>query len=295
MQLLNTTLRYHAFVYLLALLLVPLGTFYLHAAQPATDLMLPKSYTGQEVGEQWLWSEKLDGIRGEWTGNEMLTKQGHKLDVPTYFTEKFPSFPLSGEIWGGRGTFERTSSIVATSGTDKGWNLLRFGIFDSKDTSLTIEERIDRAKSWFEKHPSNYAFVIKQQPVRDRSHLQNLLEEIEDGGGEGMILIRKGSKYVKGRTVDVLKVKNFKDSEGVVVGYVSGKGRNHGRMGSVILELLSDRNIRFKIGTGFSDEQRIDPPPLGAIVTFKYTGSYASGKPRFPSFLRVRSLTGEMM
>lgn len=295
MQLVNSSRRARPHIYLLALLLLVLVTRDLHAAQSATDLMLPKNYTDQEVGEQWLWSEKLDGIRGEWTGTEMLTKQGNKLDVPGYFTENFPSLPLSGELWGGRGTFEHTSSIVATSLQDKGWNVLRFGIFDSKDTGLTIEERIDRARSWFEKHPSNYAFVIEQQAVKDRSHLQHLLEEIEAGGGEGIVLIRKGSKYLKGRSVDVLKVKNFSDSEGVVVGYVPGKGRNQGRMGSVILELLSDRSIRFKIGTGFSDEERIDPPPIGAIVTFKYTGFYASGKPRFSSFLRVRSVTGEMM
>jgi len=295
MQLSNRTLRTRVLGYLLALLIVAFFTCYLHAGQPTTGLMLPKKYTGQELGEQWLWSEKLDGIRGEWTGTEMLTKQGNRLDVPVYFTENFPSFPLSGEIWGGRGTFERTSSIVATSGQDKGWNALRFGIFDSKDTALTIEERIERARSWFEKHPSDYAFVIEQKPVVDRTHLQHLLEEIEAGGGEGIVLIRKGSRYKTGRTVDVLKVKNFKDSEGVVVGYVPGKGRNWGRMGSLVLELLSDRSIRFKIGTGFSDEQRTHPPPTGAIVTFKYTGFYASGKPKFPSFLRVRSLTGEMM
>ena len=162
MQPLNTTLRFHAFVYFLALLLVPLFTRHLHATPPTTDLMLPKSYTGQEIGEQWLWSEKLDGIRGEWTGTEMLTKQGNKLDVPAYFTEEFPSFPLSGEIWGGRGTFERTSSIVTTSGRDKGWSSLRFGIFDSKDAVLSIEERIERVGAWFEKHPSSYAFVIEQ-------------------------------------------------------------------------------------------------------------------------------------
>ena len=295
MQHINSSRQIRAHVCLLAILLVSILIRDVFAGQFSTELMLPKKYTGQELGEQWLWSEKLDGIRGEWTGSEMLTKQGNRLDVPAYFTENFPSFPLSGEIWGGRGTFEGTSSIVTTSGQDKGWSSLRFGIFDSKDTALTIEERIERAKLWFLKHPSNYAFVIEKKPVRDRTHLQHLLEEIEGGGGEGIVLIRKGSKYKTGRTVDVLKVKNFKDTEGVVVGYVPGKGRNFGRMGSLVLELLSDRSIRFKIGTGFNDEQRIHPPPTGAIVTFKYTGFYASGKPRFPSFLRVRSLTGEMM
>lgn len=295
MQPVNNPHRSRARVFLFSILFILLFTTDLYGSDPSRDLMLPKSYTGQEVGEEWLWSEKLDGVRGEWTGTEMLTKQGNKLDVPSYFTENFPSFPLSGEIWGGRGTFERTSSIVATSGQDKGWNTLHYGIFDSKNLNLTIEERIERARSWFEKNPSKYVFIIKQQPVVDRTHLQQLLEEIEAGGGEGIVLIRKGSKYKKGRSVDVLKVKNFKDAEGVVVGYVPGKGKHHGRMGSIILELLTDRTIQFKVGTGFSDEQREHPPPIGAIVTFKYTGFYASGKPKFPSFIRVRGVAGEMM
>lgn len=264
-------------------------------AEPSAHLMLPKTYAGQEVDEQWLWSEKLDGIRGEWTGTRMLTKQGNPIDVPTYFIKNFPPFPLSGEIWGGRQTFERTSSIVATSGEDKGWNSLKFGIFDSPDPDLPIEKRLDRAKKWFIKHPSQYSFVIEQKPVRDKNHLQNLLREIEQGGGEGIVLIRKGSKYQKGRTVDILKVKNFADTEAVVVGYIPGKGKHLGRIGSLVVELFTNRAIRFKIGTGFTDLERANPPPIGALITFKYAGFYASGKPKFPSFLRIRSRTGKIL
>ncbi|MCG8689536.1 MAG: DNA ligase [Desulfobacterales bacterium] len=256
--------------------------------------MLPKKYQGQDIAEQWLWSEKLDGIRGEWTGTKLLTKQGYSIDVPDYFIKNFPPFPLSGEIWGGRQTFERTSGIVATSGRDKGWHTLRFAIFDSKHASLPFENRIDRAKKWFEEHPSEYAFVIKQQPVKDKAHLNKLLKDIKKGGGEGLVLIKKGSMYKNGRSVDVLKVKDFDDAEAVVVGYVPGKGRHKGRMGSMVVELYSDRTIKFKIGTGFSDEIRKNPPPVGALITFKYTGFYKSGKPKFPSFLRVRSLDGNL-
>ena len=75
--------------------------------------------------------------------------------------------------------------------------------------------------------------------------------------------------------------------EAVVVGHVPGKGRNRGRMGSLMMELPGTRT-RFKIGTGFSDELRENPPPIGALVTFKYYGFYESGIPKFPSFLRIR-------
>ena len=39
---------------------------------------------------------------------------------------------------------------------------------------------------------------------------------------------------------------------------------------------------------GFSDAERESPPPIGALVTFKFYGRYRSGLPRFPSFLRIR-------
>jgi DNA ligase-1 len=46
--------------------------------------------------------------------------------------------------------------------------------------------------------------------------------------------------------------------------------------------------IQFAIGTGFSDQERENPPPIGSIITFKYYGFYKSGIPKFASFLRIR-------
>ena len=40
--------------------------------------------------------------------------------------------------------------------------------------------------------------------------------------------------------------------------------------------------------SGFSDEQRRHPPPIGSWVTYAYQGLTAKGVPRFARFLRVR-------
>ena len=45
----------------------------------------------------------------------------------------------------------------------------------------------------------------------------------------------------------------------------------------------------FKIGSGFTDEQRESPPKIGETVTFKYQELTRAGKPRFPVFLRIRN------
>ena len=53
------------------------------------------------------------------------------------------------------------------------------------------------------------------------------------------------------------------------------------------LELQTPAGLRFRLGTGFSDAQRSDPPPIGSLVTYRYRDLTPSGRPRFASFLRV--------
>jgi DNA ligase 1 len=54
------------------------------------------------------------------------------------------------------------------------------------------------------------------------------------------------------------------------------------------LEVETPEGKRFRIGTGFSDEVRKNPPAIGSTVTYQYRGLTKNGLPRFASFLRVR-------
>jgi DNA ligase len=85
-------------------------------------------------------------------------------------------------------------------------------------------------------------------------------------------------------------VKSSEDAEAVVVGTLPGAGRLAGMMGALLVE--EPNGTRFKIGTGFSDEQRRHPPPAGTVITFRFRGRYPSGIPKFASFLRVRADLG---
>jgi DNA ligase-1 len=252
----------------------------------ALEITLPTVYQAGTNVSGWLMSEKLDGVRGYWDGGHLLSKTGKPFHPPAAFTANFPDFPLEGEIWGGRRTFERTVGIVKKKKPDPGWLQLKFAIFEVPKAPGGFEERLHVAKAWFARHPSSYAFVIEQSPVKDSVQLRQELHRIEKLGGEGIILRRPGSSYTAGRTSDYLKVKNYDDTEAVVVAHLVGRGRNTGRMGSLLVELPN--GVRFKIGTGFSDAIRENPPPIGSVITFKFYGFYKSGIPKFPSFLRVR-------
>jgi DNA ligase-1 len=234
----------------------------------------------------WWMSEKLDGVRGYWTGKELVSRSGNPFHVPKWFTRNFPSTSLDGELWIGRQQFSELVSIVRRKSDNAEWKKVRYLIFDAPQIEGGFEKRLDFAHRWFQEHPNPFAGVIKQQICESEKHLRRKLMEIESLGGEGMMLRKPDSPYTVGRSYDSLKVKTHEDTEATVIRHLPGSGRNAGRLGSLLVELPN--GIQFAIGTGFSDKERDNPPPVGSIITFKYYGFYKSGIPRFASFLRVR-------
>jgi len=280
------------FVYLRITLILIVFLSFLPITAYSRDLMLAREYSDDVAVQGWLMSEKLDGIRGYWTGTQLLTKSGNVLQVPSFFYHNFPSFALEGEIWEGRGKFSHTVSIVKRKNAREGWRTLQFAIFDVPDAPGGFSSRLQQAKDWFTTHPSEFAFVIPQVFVESREQLHTELQRIEKAGGEGLIVRKSDGLYTTGRSREILKVKSSFDAEAIVVGHLTGTGRNAGRLGSLVVELQSDRAVRFRIGSGFTDLQRDNPPAAGTVISFRYFGFYASGIPKFPSFLRVREDDG---
>lgn len=262
----------------------------LTAEAMATDLMLPQVYTEQVDVSGWLMSEKLDGVRGYWDGQQMLSKNGNVFSPPEEFIRNLPPFPLEGELWGGRGRFEQTAGIVKRQQPHAGWLQIKFAIFDVPQAPGGFTQRMKKADDWFADHPSAYAFIIEQIPVRNLDALQSELHRIEELGGEGLIVRKPNALYATGRNPEILKVKNYQDAEATVIDHIPGKGRNSGRLGAL---LVTSRNgTQFKIGSGLSDVERESPPAVGTVITFKHYGTYQSGVPKFPSYLRIRQDQG---
>ncbi|MDY0190434.1 MAG: DNA ligase [Desulfuromonas sp.] len=253
----------------------------------AFDPMLPRVYSTNVDVSGWLMSEKLDGVRAYWDGQQLYSKNGHLLQPPKQFTVDLPNFPLEGELWGGHGTFQQVASTIQRQQPHAGWLKLKFAIFDAPTIPGGFAQRIVQAQQWFSNHPSAYAFVIKQTIVRDADHLQQQLRAIEHAGGEGLIVRQAEALYIHGRSHTILKVKSYQDAEATVIAHLPGHGRNRARMGALVVEL--NNGIQFRLGSGFSDAEREHPPAIGENITFKYYGYYPSGIPKFPSFMRCKA------
>jgi DNA ligase-1 len=53
--------------------------------------------------------------------------------------------------------------------------------------------------------------------------------------------------------------------------------------------------IVFKIGSGFTDKERHNPPPIGSLITFKYNGKTQAGIPRFARYFRIREQSNKLI
>ena len=200
------------------------------------------------------------------------------------FTRDFPPFAVDGELYSGRGQFEQISAAVRSSRGD--WSKLKLHVFDVPEAKGNLYERLAVLQRWLDDHPQARIVCIPQRPVQDVAQVQTFLRQVEAGGGEGVMLRDPDAAYRGGRSDQLLKVKRLHDAECTVTAHHPGKGKYTGRLGA-----FSCRNEygEFRIGSGLSDAERSDPPPVGTVITYRHRGFTAKGMPRFPTYVRVRS------
>jgi DNA ligase-1 len=117
-------------------------------------------------------------------------------------------------------------------------------------------------------------------------------------GFEGLMIKDPQAVYETKRTTSWLKLKPFIEVSLEVVDVEEGTGRNLGRLGAFIARGTDDgKEIRVNVGSGFSDDNRLDfwahrADIIGHVVevradavTQNQDGSYSL---RFPRFLRFR-------
>ena len=256
----------------------------------APKLLLAQPWDNATDLTGWWMSEKLDGVRAWWNGRKFLSRQANIYHAPAWFTAGLPDVPLDGELWLDRKAFQRTVSIVRRHDQGEHWRQISFVVFDAPAATGPFEARQTLLREVFSETFVPYARVLQQERCRAVDHLKTQLARIESLGGEGLMLRQPGSRYEAGRSSTLIKVKRFHDAEGRVVEHLPGKGRHAGRLGAVVVELPS--GLTFSVGTGFTDAQRRNPPPIGSTITFRYQELTDRGVPRFPSFVRVRSDAG---
>ena len=255
-------------------------------AEQQKDLMLAKIYHSNINIKDYLVSEKLDGVRARWDGKHLVSRNGKIFATPLWFTANFPDIIMDGELWSKRGDFENISAIVRKKNANKKWQELKFWVFDLPSEKKHFAARVEKMTKIIQKTTSPYLKMVTQVSYSTNAQLMKNFEKIISDGGEGLMLHKKKALYKKGRSNDLLKLKQYLDQEATVIGYKQGKGKYQGMLGS--LEVRTDNGVVFFIGSGLSNEERKNPPPIGSRITFRYQSLTKNKLPRFPVFLRIR-------
>ena len=232
-------------------------------------------------------SEKLDGVRAYWDGRRLQSRGGIIFTAPQWFLDALPSIPMDGELWISRMAFDEASGIVRRKEACDEWQKIKFMVFDLPAAKGDFSARYQKMRDLYtDQGNAHWSVVEQREPPSSLRELQSMLIKLDRMGGEGFMLKSKSALYHGDRSDDLLKVKLKHDAEAKVIKHHLGKGRLETVMGSMTVEMPS--GVRFRIGSGFSDEQRKRPPPIGSNVTYKHNGFTKNGKPRFPVFWRQR-------
>lgn len=230
----------------------------------------------------YLVSEKLDGVRALWDGKVLKFRSGRSIAAPAWFLAGLPKTPLDGELWMGRRSFDALSGAVRRAEpVEAEWRRVSYQVFELPAGEGTFEQRAEAIKAL----SSDIVVPVAQLRCKSNAELRAKLRQVVDAGGEGLMLHLADAPVASGRSDLLLKLKPVADAEAVVVGHEPGNGRFAGLLGA--LELQTPEGVRFKLGTGFSEAERRNPPPIGTTVTYRYRDLTPVGKPRFASFVRV--------
>lgn len=257
--------------------------------QHKKSLLLAKTYPEDKtvvVSDYWV-SEKLDGVRAYWDGKQLISRGGHIISAPQWFIQDFPSVALDGELWIARNRFDEVSGIIRQKKPDDAaWKKVQYWIFELPHHTQTFDQRVKDMQAIAKQQKVAWLHAVTQTKLRNDAELFTLLEHTVKKGGEGLMLHLGSSQYHTGRSNHLLKLKPLLDAEAKVIGILPGKGKFSGMMGALLLQLENGQT--FKLGSGFTHNEREFPPSIGTEISYEYSGLTKNGLPRFARYKRIR-------
>ena len=264
----------------------------------------PKGYP--QAPDGWHLSEKFDGYRCIWDGENFYSRNGNIFVTPDWFKAYMPAgVALDGELFLGRECFQQCGLFRRKIPDNEEWisSNVKYQVFDSPTHPGGFEDRMkfiekiikdrckcDKKKLGIPSKVSCPLVMTKQIKVKTEEDVQKHFSALTKMGAEGVMLRAPNSPYESKRTSLLLKVKQLFDAECKIIGYKPGTGKYKDMLGAFECQLVKDKKIKFTI-SGMDDSIRQNykkTHPIGTIVTFTYMGTSTSGIPRHPNYLRIR-------
>ena len=250
---------------------------------------------------------KLDGVRCLFTKNGAFSRTGKQFKnlahielVLIPFFKQYPDVVLDGELYNHelKHDFEKIISLVRKqkpTADDRleAKQLVQFHVYDYFNGVIydSYKTRMHQLVN-----SAIYDVQIKYVPaylVDSYNYARDLHATFLSEGYEGSI-IRLDGLYKHGRSYDLMKFKDFSDTEATIIGYETGKGKRTGTLGKFIM--LDDEGVEFGCppGKGYNYKDLAEmlnniTDYIGKRATFTYFQRTQAGSYRHPLFKCIRN------
>lgn len=249
----------------------------------------------------WYISRKLDGLRCVFRNNTLFTRQNKPIIGFDYLEKELKEISqkmnldmMDGELYSHDIDFHTIQGIVTRNKNinedDK--KKIKFNMFACTGPEINCTDDMILKMNKICNNFYNGSVVVLQQNLIDNKSetIKKWTSEYVEQGYEGAMLRHPKLAYDYKRSDALLKVKFFKEDTFIITGIFNGDGRNDGKLGGFCIESL-DGKIKSNVGSGFSDENRIEfntEEMIGKKVEIKYFEVTEDNSLRFPVFLKIR-------
>ena len=249
---------------------------------------------------------KLDGVRCLFTKDGAYSRAGNKfmnlahieLALIPFFQQQ-PDVVLDGELYNHelRNDFEKIISLVRKqkpTADDRleAQKLVQFHCYDYFD-GVIYDSYKTRMQNLVTADLYDKVHYVPARLVDSYNYARDIHATFLSEGYEGSI-IRLDGLYKHGRSYDLMKFKDFSDTEATIIGYETGKGKRTGTLGKFIM--LDDEGVEFGCppGKGYNYKDLAEmlnniTDYIGKRATFTYFQRTQAGSYRHPLFKCIRN------
>jgi ATP-dependent DNA ligase len=234
------------------------------------------------------------------TGKQFMNLRHIEMSLQSFFKSQ-PDVVLDGELYNHKlkHNFEKIISLVRKQKpTDEdrinAQHLIQFHCYDYFSQDSHYENYKHRMHQLVAS--DIYNACIKYVPAKlvdSYGYARTLHQEYLDQGYEGSI-IRLNGLYKHGRSYDLMKFKDFSDTEATIIGYETGKGKRTGTIGKFLMQDDDGNKFGCPPGKGYNYKDLANildniGDYIGKRATFTYFQRTNAGSYRHPLFKAIRN------
>ena len=277
--------------------------------------MLARVYTDQDQidWDDYVYMQpKLDGVRCLFTKDGAFSRTGKQFmnikHIEEDLKDTFKHLPwliLDGELYNHnlRDDFEKIISLgrkqkPTDEDRSEARRLTQYHVYDYTDQQIASSHFAITQKYRERMHNLNVSDIytpsvhhVEAKLIATHAMIKVMHAEFLKQGYEGSI-IRLNGLYEQKRSKNLLKVKDFQDSEATITNWVEGKGKRQGTIGKFIAVDSHGMEFGMPVMDNFKFLQKnfnLMKKWVGKTATFKYFEKTRRGSYRHPLFKCLRN------